>query len=640
MPPRTGISDSGYPPSRADLKARIIEIRGEAKARDTRQRMEGEIIRHEENGQSRIRTDKGEVTVRFQTKTPPPEGTRVQIELPPEKAGPQAQATIQVTGETKVQPAATRAPSSAAASPPPAPEQQFSQPVRPPPLPLAPDTAKTASEPVTPYNPARPAAEAPLQAEFLVRITPYSGTVLPAPAATSQDVLKSAMAQFSMQTVSGAELHHNAPTFSAQQAQTQGFPTEQKPLAPPSPLAPLSPDTVIPFRTAASLPAFNAGPEIISATQGNVLPPTVITTAETGHATSEPPALMDIRIKNISTPVTQTGKESAIEKILTNAKASENIAVVSGRTPKGLPVLSLLTGSGGGGLPGGLFVLQFNAANLPGGTIITFAPENIITATAPAAPSAAPATMSVATPPAPPPAMPYALPVSLPAQHWPVFEELLQTLQQASPQLTQAVSTTIPSPANPGAMAPAILFFVAALRSGDIQSWLGDKTLDILRKSGKGDLTGRLARDVSSLSRPATEPAAQDWRMLSLPLYWQGDVQKLQLFYRHDRPPRKDDEDAAQKQGTRFIFDLDLNRMGTVQLDGLHRPVAENSQNGRLDLILRTIRPISMLMQQKMRQTYYNALTQAGVHGELQFQGKAERFVKIDAATPHHESVI
>lgn len=80
--------------------------------------------------------------------------------------------------------------------------------------------------------------------------------------------------------------------------------------------------------------------------------------------------------------------------------------------------------------------------------------------------------------------------------------------------------------------------------------------------------------------------------------------------------------------------------MGTVQLDGLHRPVAEDAQNGRLDLILRTIRPVSTLMQQKMRQTYYNALTQAGVHGELQFQGTAERFVKINAATPRHESLI
>lgn len=652
LPPRTGISDSGFPPSRADLKAQIIEVRGRAAADKTRQRMDGEIIRHEDNGHSRIRTDKGEVTVRFQTRNPPPEGARVQIELPPDTASrPRMQATIQVRPDT-------------VRTTPPPPQQQAPQ-NRPPPLaPLAPDTIRTASEPsaATSYSRARSstATAAALQTGQLIRLLPYTGAVLqqePPLAETIRAALRLPPVSTALSTTA----------FSA-------FPSSGQPLTttlqnklslqsfmPPSPLLPENRGAAFPFRSETTLqlpPALlTASPYITASgkiagllTAGTESP--ALTGAERPPATPSP-APIDARITGIVPVAASITKPDAPvqdmpsmvgngsdNKIPASFRAGEGTALVIGRTPDGMPVLSLFSGTDTGNRPPPLYALQFRAANLPGGSFIHYIPQT----TGAAIPAATAANQQAAQTGIQAPTLP--LPISA-APHWPAFEELIQTLQQTSPQTAQAVSNTIPNPANPAAMAPAILFFVAAMRGGDIQSWLGEKALEILRRAGKADISGRLTREASTLARMAAEPVSQDWRTLSLPLYWNGDVQKLQLYYRHDRPPQKDDKDTPEKQGTRFIFDLALDRMGNVQLDGLHRPAnaattdaAINAKNGRLDLILRTVRPVSDTMQQKMRQTYYSALTQAGIHGELQFQGTPERFLKINTDTPHHESII
>lgn len=407
-----------------------------------------------------------------------------------------------------------------------------------------------------PYNPARPAAAAPLQAESLVRLLPYSGTVLPAQTAAPPDIIRTILSPLFMQTLPATVANKNALTSSFGQSPAQNFLTGQNILTPPPPLAPVSQGTIIPFRTETSLPVFNAGPEIIIAAPQNTGAPTALTNATESSAEKEPPALMDIRIKSMTASITQTGKEAAAEKIVTNAKAGENIAVVSGRTPEGLPVLSLLSSAGHSNLSGGLFVLQFNASNLPGGTIISFAPENIVTAPprAAASPATAPAAVSTTAPV--PVSSSYALPLPLPAQHWPAFEDMVSTLRQVSPQVAQNTGNIMPSPANPRLWRRRSCF-VAAMRGGDIQNWLGEKALDALRRSGKAEILTRLTREVSGLARTAAEPATQDWRMLAFPLYWNGDIQKLPLYYRHDRPPEKEDENDTKK-GERALFSISI----------------------------------------------------------------------------------
>ena len=172
------------------------------------------------------------------------------------------------------------------------------------------------------------------------------------------------------------------------------------------------------------------------------------------------------------------------------------------------------------------------------------------------------------------------LPVLLtPATQWPGFEEMLQTLARAAPQTAQSIANIMPSPANPAQLGPALLFFIAAVRGGDLSQWLGDRASDTLRTQKNGRVMSRLMGEGQTLSRIAGEALPQDWRAVNLPLLWQGDVQKMALYYKHERA--NSDDEISEIKGTRFVFDLALENMGKVQLDGLFRP-------GRLDLVVRT----------------------------------------------------
>lgn len=218
-------------------------------------------------------------------------------------------------------------------------------------------------------------------------------------------------------------------------------------------------------------------------------------------------------------------------------------------------------------------------------------------------------------------------------QAWPIMQEIQQTLlqqtAQAAVQTAQAFNAVLPSPSNPAQFGPAALFFVAAIRGGDISSWLGDKATEILRSAGKGDLLSRLTGESLPVSRG--DAPVGDWRGMNIPLLWNGDIQQIILHYKHDSQG-SDEQDADGNKGTRFIFDLNLDMMGKVQMDGLFRPISRDGP--RLDIVLRTEERFSGAMQQEMRRLYMDAIKPSQVGGELSFQDGMDTWVMIEAEDP------
>lgn len=216
---------------------------------------------------------------------------------------------------------------------------------------------------------------------------------------------------------------------------------------------------------------------------------------------------------------------------------------------------------------------------------------------------------------------------------WPVFDDLFRIIPQsltaaAAPSAqTSLHATAIPAPAHPAQLPATALLFIAAVRAGDVTGWLGEKTIDALRRAGREDMIGRISRDFAGLSKTDSDPVSQDWRALALPLQWDNEIQKMMIYYRHGHNKDQDDNKEGSKKDTRFILEFSPPRMGTVQLDGLCR-------GKKLDLILRTQKHLSPSMQQNLRRLWLEALEQTGMSGELSFQGKPEKFIKIDMATP------
>lgn len=208
-----------------------------------------------------------------------------------------------------------------------------------------------------------------------------------------------------------------------------------------------------------------------------------------------------------------------------------------------------------------------------------------------------------------------------PLASWSSLNEVHETLvQQATPQVLQSFQASIPAINSPMQISNAVLFFLVAVRSGDVQGWLGDKAVDALKRAGKGDLINRIASEFSALNR--ADSGAGDWRVMALPLGWNDQIHKVTVSYRKEE---RDSDGRQTGTQTRFVMDFSLSAMGKVQLDALFSSVSK-----RLDLVVRTEGEFSQAARQHMRHVYKGALDETQITGELSFSGAAEGWVRVD----------
>lgn len=221
-------------------------------------------------------------------------------------------------------------------------------------------------------------------------------------------------------------------------------------------------------------------------------------------------------------------------------------------------------------------------------------------------------------------------PPPTPAQHptenllrgdWPALDDALKTLHDISPAAhMQVLQAALPRA--DAQLATNVLFFLAALRGGDLKSWLGDGPLRILERH-RPELAGRLREDMGQMSRRFGDPESGDWRMQGVPFFQNNDIEQFRLLIRdHD----DDEEDTDSKRGTRFVIDLDLSRLGHLQIDGL---VGEKGK--RLDLVLRSDTPLDATMRRDLSAIYQNAMEVTGINGSIGFQAAPAKFIDIPA---------
>src|SRR5262249_22830409 len=135
---------------------------------------------------------------------------------------------------------------------------------------------------------------------------------------------------------------------------------------------------------------------------------------------------------------------------------------------------------------------------------------------------------------------------ALTARTWPALEESLKAVGQTAPALAATVKEAVPAlpsvplaspsmPLDTGAaarLAPPALLFLAALRLGEVENWLGGKTLQTLRDMGRADLADRLAGDFGKISEQSQAQLPGGWKMISMPLMHDENMSQLQFFVR------------------------------------------------------------------------------------------------------------
>ncbi|MBP2314114.1 hypothetical protein [Azospirillum soli] len=276
---------------------------------------------------------------------------------------------------------------------------------------------------------------------------------------------------------------------------------------------------------------------------------------------------------------------------------------VAGSTPQGQPILATKQG-----------MLALNVqASLPQGTKVTAAltdPAKALQATAPPLPDLAP----------------------MSERDWPAMKQLLTSLAGLDRVAAQTLLNTImPQPNRK--LSAAMTFLLSAIKGGDARAWLGDDATSALKKGGRGDLLSQLEQEFKSLQRQASEPLPGDWRPYTLPMMDSNGPKPIHLYVH----PVNDEEDGGDKReggpkGSRFLLDLDLSRLGPMQLDGLVRP-------NRFDLILRSHTALPPEFRLDLIQIFADSIRAVGYTGGLSFQSGAKCWVKLTRAGSRGQNV-
>jgi len=202
------------------------------------------------------------------------------------------------------------------------------------------------------------------------------------------------------------------------------------------------------------------------------------------------------------------------------------------------------------------------------------------------------------------------------AHSWPALEETLRVLQEVAPPGVAAATLRDAIPQPGSRLASGLLFFLSALSAGNMNRWIGNQAIQALKSAGRDSLVSRLRRDFGQLGRLADNEGG-DWRLFFIPIHDGDQLQQLRLFLRNggqdgDGGAGQDDEDP-----TRFVVEVEMSRLGELQLDGLVR-------EKRLDLILRSRAPLPEFMRRDITQIFHETNEITGNQGKIGFQSSLE----------------
>ena len=200
----------------------------------------------------------------------------------------------------------------------------------------------------------------------------------------------------------------------------------------------------------------------------------------------------------------------------------------------------------------------------------------------------------------------------------------LNTLTDADLQTLYGPAHQTPPMANaktPSTVAPAALFFMAALRAGDLDGFIGGPAAQALRNLKKSGALEKLEDLFRTGKQTLSDPTSGDFKSYVFPMQFDQTVHAIKLHMR--REDGNQDDDTPGRENKRFVLEVNFDRMGPVQLDMLYQPQT-------LDTVLRTQLPLSNAMRTALELTYAKAMGNVGHAGTLYFQDGLNTWVTVD----------
>ena len=212
------------------------------------------------------------------------------------------------------------------------------------------------------------------------------------------------------------------------------------------------------------------------------------------------------------------------------------------------------------------------------------------------------------------------------AREWKSFDDALQWLQLADPQIFNQLAQQLPQ-AGPK-LTSSLLFFIAAIRGGDVRNFLGARASQLLEQKAS-ELMTQLRNDTAQWQQLSTETANKPWAMFTLPVMVDARAEPLRFYYRQEDQPEEAASDKKSGAQHRFIIDVDFSQLGAVQMDGF---VRSDKDKKVFDLVFRSERALVTSVSDAIREIFKNALEATGYRGYMTFQQGQQHFVRPLAA--------
>lgn len=217
----------------------------------------------------------------------------------------------------------------------------------------------------------------------------------------------------------------------------------------------------------------------------------------------------------------------------------------------------------------------------------------------------------------------------------PKLEQAMLMLNQIDSGMMQMVMNSMPR--MNGQLPSTMLFFMHALQTGDLRNWLGDKTLQTLRRSGSEGvrLVEELTKEFSKAAVRSQNVPSGEWRQLTVPYMGEQGLSQLRFAVRDHYQSSPDDPKKGKGGGgiessgrvTRFLFDIDFSELGPMQIDGLMRPGADDKK--QLDIVLRTRELLPSDMRRELREIFSESLGVYGMSGGLSYQAGFQNWIRL-----------
>ena len=214
-----------------------------------------------------------------------------------------------------------------------------------------------------------------------------------------------------------------------------------------------------------------------------------------------------------------------------------------------------------------------------------------------------------------------------PAKDWPNLDQALKNLEKENPQAARQLMNMMP--AVNAKMAANMAMFTAAIRSGDAKQWLNEGGVKALgeSKSGKETLKKIEAEFAENkASGVKSDAGGNQWQSVSIPFFNGEKVEPIDLFLKRE----KEKEGKSEGGGTRFLINLQLSQLGSLQIDGLVK------DKERFDMIIRSPAGLSEELRKDITVIFANSCEACGMAGQVIFQN-TRNFITPAAA--EHKSV-